>query len=163
MERAMERPDLRIVALEIRWKWATLVDQRLAKMGISDRARVYAEDARLVLPRIQPDNCLEAVYIHFPDPWWKKRQAKRLVVAPSFIIEVIRLLRKDGMLFVQTDVEDRAEGYETLLDAQPGLIRDGDVAGSARIAKCPWTAQSNREKRAAVDQIPVNRLRYRKA
>ena len=162
IERASEVLDKAIVGLEIRWKWATLVDRRLERIGFGERARVYAEDARYVLPRIQPDARVEAFFVHFPDPWWKKRQQKRLVVAPSFVREMVRLLSPGGMLFVQTDVTDRGEGYETILCGQSELVPDGDEAGSARVASCPWTAKSNREKRVIEAGLEPVRLRYRR-
>ncbi len=162
VERAAEVPGLRIVGLEIRWKWATLVDNRLARLGFGARARVYAEDARFVLPRFEPAASVKAVYIHFPDPWWKTRQRKRLVVASAFVDALARILQPGGMLFVQTDVEERAFSYEALIDAHSDFVRDGDCAASARCASVPWTAMTNREKRAVKDGIPVVRLRYKR-
>lgn len=162
LERAQERPEARVVGLEIRWKWATLVDERLHKLGLGARARVYAEDARLVLPRLRPDASVAAFFVHFPDPWWKSRQRKRLVVGKPLLDQMARLLRDSGMLFVQTDVTERGEVYETLINAHESFVADGDQPGTARIAACPWAARGNREKRAEPDGIPVVRLRYRK-
>jgi len=162
LERAAEALDKAIVGLEIRLKWATLVDRRLARLGFGDRARVYAEDARFVLPRVGPDASVEAFFVHFPDPWWKKRQQKRLVVVPSFVREMVRLLKPGGMLFVQTDVLDRGEGYDTIMAGQSELVPDGDEAGSARIASCPWRAKSNREKRVIEAGLEPVRLRFRR-
>jgi len=161
-DRVDERPEARIVGLEIRWKWATLVDERLTKLGHGERARVYAEDARYILPRLQPDGSVAAFFVHFPDPWWKSRQRKRLVVGSPLLDQMARLLRPGGMLFVQTDVIDRGEAYETLADAHAAFEKDGDQAGSARLAVSPWTARGNRERRAEEDGIPVVRLRYRR-
>jgi tRNA (guanine-N7-)-methyltransferase len=71
-ERLAADPGVRIVGLEIRRKWATLVDRRLAALGYGARARVFAEDAREALKRFAPST-VEVVFVHFPDPWWKKR------------------------------------------------------------------------------------------
>jgi tRNA (guanine-N7-)-methyltransferase len=162
LERVEERLDARVVGLEIRWKWATLVDERLHKLALSSRARVYAEDARMLLPRLQPDGCVSSFFIHFPDPWWKARQKKRLVIGRPLLDQVARLLAPSGMLFVQTDVIERGEVYEALVDAHEAFAPDGDALGSARMAVSPWVARGNREKRAEQDGIPVVRLRYRK-
>ena len=162
IERVRERPDARLIGLEIRWKWATLVDERLEKLGAGPRARVYAEDARLLLPRLTPDASVAAFFIHFPDPWWKARQRKRLVLGRPMLDQMARLLRPSGMLFVQTDVAERGEAYETLISAHDQFAADGTQIGSPRIAACPWNARGNREKRAEQDEIPVVRLRYRR-
>ena len=162
IERAQERPEARVVGLEIRWKWATLVDRRLAAMGLGERARVYAEDARLILPRLGPDQRVSAFFIHFPDPWWKARQRKRLVVGSAFLDAIARLLVPQGMLFVQTDVAERAQAYDALISAHGAFGPDGDGAGSARLGQVSWQSKGNREKRATADGIPIVRLRYRK-
>src|SRR5262249_3940010 len=78
-ERVEAARDARLIGLEIRLKWAKIVDDRLVARGYSARARVFNADARDVLPRFGPAGCARAVFLHFPDPWWKKRHHKRLV------------------------------------------------------------------------------------
>lgn len=162
VERAAAEPRAALVGLEVRRKWAAVVDGRLAARGLGSRARVFAEDARLALPRLAPDASVRRVFVHFPDPWWKKRHRKRLVVQGGFLGEIARLLEPGGDLFVQTDVEDRAAGYEQLVEQHPGFAPDGDVAGSPRMADSPYVARSPRERRAIADGLPVHRLRWRR-
>lgn len=163
LERAAETSKVSLVGLEIRWKWAKIVDDRLAKGGFASRARVYAADARYVLPRLEPDGSVRAFYVHFPDPWWKTRQQKRLVVVPPFIRQMVRLLMPGGTLFVQTDVMERADRYETLLSSVEGLVSAGDEPGSALISQLPWDAKSNRERRVIEAGLVPNRYLYRRA
>jgi tRNA (guanine-N7-)-methyltransferase len=106
VERCQRAPEVRIMGLEIKRKWSCLVDQRLAREGFAERARVFCEDVRLALPRLGPDAGLDRVFVHFPDPWWKKRHRKRLVLSDRVLDELSRLLRDDGELFIQTDVAD---------------------------------------------------------
>ena len=58
----------------------SIVDGRLAKHGVAKRARVFAEDAKVALPRLGPDASVRRVFSHFPDPWWKKRHEKRIML-----------------------------------------------------------------------------------
>jgi tRNA (guanine-N7-)-methyltransferase len=162
VERTEVEPGAGLVGLEIRRKWAAIVDARLGKRGYGPRARVFAEDVRVALPRLGPDGAVRRIFVHFPDPWWKKRHAKRLVVQDGFLGEVERLLEPGGELFVQTDVEERATAYERLVDLHAGLSPAGDAAGSPRLAENPYVARSPRERRAIADGLPVHRLRWRK-
>ncbi|MBN4059162.1 hypothetical protein JYT22_00755 [Endomicrobium sp. AH-315-J14] len=162
IERVSVRPDVRLLAFEVKRKWSSLSDARLEKEGFSDRARVLCEDAREALKRLGPDAVVSAVFVHFPDPWWKTRHRKRLVVADTLVDEVCRLLEDGGVLFVQTDVDDRADEYEALLNAHEDLETAGDSPGSARMAENPYGARSNREKRCDEDGLPVNCLRFRR-
>lgn len=159
LERAELCPDVRLLGLEIKRKWACIVDERLQRHH-AGRARVWWADAKECLPRMVPAGCLERVFIHFPDPWWKKRHLKRLVVVDPLIDQVVRLLRPGGELFVQTDVADRGERYEEVVSAQVLLEAAGDEG--ARLQNNPYVGRSNRERRADEDGLPVYRYRWRR-
>jgi tRNA (guanine-N7-)-methyltransferase len=161
-ERGAARPEARLLGLEIRLKWAAIVDERLRNRGLGDRARVLNADARDALPRLRPDASIAIVYLHFPDPWWKERHKKRLVMSPPLLDAAVRLLVDEGELFVQTDVADRAAMYEAQIGAHPDLVPWGDAAGSPHLADNPYGARSHREHRAIADGLPVVRLRYRR-
>jgi tRNA (guanine-N7-)-methyltransferase len=162
VERAQSEPDAALVGLEIRRKWAAIVDGRLASQGLSTRARVFAEDARVALSRLGPDGAVSRVFVNFPDPWWKRRHQKRRLVQHRFVDEAARLLRPGGELFVQTDVEERALAYGSLLERDPRFTPAGDDAGSPRLQDNPYGARSPRERRAMSDGLPVHRMRWRR-
>jgi tRNA (guanine-N7-)-methyltransferase len=155
-ERLAVDPGIRMIGLEIRRKWATIVDRRLAERGLGERGRVFAEDARHALPRFVAGS-FSHVHLHFPDPWWKKRHQKRLVLGQSIVPELLRVLCPGGKLFIQTDVEERALGYEELVSAHPGFAPAGDAA---RITENPFGARSPREHRAIADGLPIHRLLF---
>jgi len=159
VERLTVEPAISMIGLEIRRKWATVVDERLKSRGLGARGRVFAEDARFALPRFH-DGSLAVVYLHFPDPWWKKRHEKRLVFTPALVADIARVLAPGGELFLQTDVQERAESYERMVAADPWLV---PWAGSARVEENPYGALSPRERRALQDGLPVTRMRWRRA
>ncbi len=160
-ERADAEPSAGLIGLEVRRKWAAIVDGRLQKRGYGARARVFAEDAKVALPRLSPDGVLERAYLHFPDPWWKKRHTKRLVMGDVFLSEMARLIRPGGQLYIQTDVEERAVQYEEHVATCVHFAPSGE-GGTARIAENPYGARSPREHRAIADGLPVFRLLYRR-
>lgn len=157
-ERLAAFADVRMIGLEVRLKWAKIVDTKLRERGFGDRGRVFAEDAVSAIRRF-PDACLSAAFIHFPDPWWKKRHEKRLVVRDALMEHLVRVLAPGAELFVQTDVEERAELYAALLGSTEGLVPAGD---QARVPENPYVARSPRERRAMADGLPIHRLRFRK-
>jgi tRNA (guanine-N7-)-methyltransferase len=160
VERAEVEPQAGLVAFELRRKWAAIVDERLARRGLSSRARVFAEDARFALARVAPAATIRRVFIHFPDPWWKKRHQKRGIVGDVLVGHLARVLEPAGELFVQTDVEERAKAYARILEGDPRFVPYGDATGSALLADNPYGARSPRERRAIADGLPVHRLRY---
>ncbi len=160
VERAAAAPEAGLIGLEIRLKWAAVGDARLAKLGYGDRARVFAEDARRALPRLVPSGSIDRVFLHFPDPWWKKRHQKRLVMGDTFLLEVARLLRPNGQLFIQTDVEERRDLYERLVAVHPEFVPEGE---SPRVDENPFHARTPREHRAIADGLPIHRLLWRRS
>lgn len=74
--------------------------------------------------------------------------------------EIARVLVPSGEVFVQTDVEERAAGYEALFLAHSAWLPHGE---SPRVLEYPFAAKSPRERRALADGLPVYRLRYLRA
>ena len=77
LERAAQTDAIRLLGVEIKAKWAFKVEERRKKRGYA-HARAFRADVRELLARSGPDGCLSRVYVHFPDPWWKKRHQKRM-------------------------------------------------------------------------------------
>jgi len=67
-----------------------------------DNVRVYGDDARDILDAL-PDTALETVYLIHPDPWPKRRHAKRRFVNPVNLGAVARVLKDCGRFVVVTD------------------------------------------------------------
>ena len=76
--------------------------------------------------------------------------------------EIARLLEAGGELFVQTDVEDRAAQYASIITRDSRFAPAGDQEGSPALAKSPFVAQSPREVRAIADGIPIYRMLFRR-
>jgi tRNA (guanine-N7-)-methyltransferase len=158
VERLEAEPSLRMVGLDNRLKWASIAADRLGRRGLGDRGRVFAEDARYALPRFAAAS-FSVVYVHFPDPWWKKRHHKRRLVTGRLMREVARVLCPGGELFIQTDVAERADAYQQTLGAVECLQ---PYEAQPRVPENPYGARSPRERRVLQDGLPVHRLRYRR-
>lgn len=61
------------------------------------------------LEALLPPASLAAVYVQFPDPWFKQRHHKRRVVTPDFVALLARLLADEGRLELVTDQAMLAE------------------------------------------------------
>lgn len=150
-ERAARAPEARILGIEIKKKWATWVEERRKRRGL-DRIVVFSADVMELLPRCGPPGSVTRMFVHFPDPWWKKRHRKRRVVSEPFLDEAARLLHPGGEMFIQTDVEDRHDDYRQLLVDHPAFDPPSVIDDN------PFSSISNRERRAEEDGLPVYRL-----
>lgn len=157
-ERARISPESRILGVEIKAKWAFKVDERRKRLGL-ENVRVVAEDIRELLPRCGPEGSVARAFVHFPDPWWKKRHQDRFVVGEPFLDALASLLAAKGELFVQTDVEDRALRYRDLIGAHASFELEGR---DGFVEENPFGARSNREVRAEEDGLPIHRILARR-
>ena len=153
-ERAALAPDSRIIGIEVKTKLAYKVAERARKHDLRNLT-ILCGDAREILKRAEPSGSVQRVSLHFPDPWWKKRHDKRRVIGEALLAELGRLMAPEGTLFIQTDVEHRAEQYVAQLRAQPELRL---LSESGYVDENPFGARSNREKRAIEDGLPIWRI-----
>jgi tRNA (guanine-N7-)-methyltransferase len=153
-ERAELAPESRIVGIEVKTKLAYRIDERLQKHGVENVA-VLCGDAREILKRAEPGRSVRRVSLHFPDPWWKKRHDKRRVIGDALLAELERLMSTGGELFIQTDVEHRAEEYVAQLRDRNAFEL---AAESGYVDENPFGARSNRERRAIEDGLPIWRI-----
>jgi tRNA (guanine-N7-)-methyltransferase len=82
--------------------------------------RLMEGDARDVMERM-PDQCLERIFLLFPDPWPKAKHAKRRFVQTETASEFVRLLKPGGQLRVATDVKAYADHALWVLRQNPEL------------------------------------------
>ena len=73
-----------------------------------ENIRLHRGDARDVLPRFKAQS-LDRIFLLFPDPWHKKRHAKRRFVQPSMRDEFARILKPGGKLRIATDMKSYAD------------------------------------------------------
>jgi tRNA (guanine-N7-)-methyltransferase len=106
-----------------------------ALTGIEDHAlgnvRVKRADARDEIARM-PDARFDQIFLLFPDPWPKRRHAKRRFVQPDTAADLARLLKPGGRLRVATDVRVYADHALPILLETPGLCWTGARAADWR-------------------------------
>ncbi len=91
------------------------------------------KDAEYLLRFFIPNNTLDAIYINFPDPWFKKRHEKRKIISPHAIETFAKALKSGGMLFFTTDDLEYATRTEELFYASPFFtLKKREISGLPR-------------------------------
>jgi tRNA (guanine-N7-)-methyltransferase len=101
--RAAARPDSGFVGVERAGKWLRLSAERIAR-DARPNIRVIRTDAFDLLARWVPLGSVAAIHVYFPDPWPKKRHAKRRLLGPALFDLSARALAAGGRLAIATDV-----------------------------------------------------------
>lgn len=154
-ELALAWPDHDHVGIEIRrrygWHFANVVGPKDAPRNV----RVVWGDAKIVAPAIFGQGTLDAVFINFPDPWWKRRHAKRRLVDTDFAAHIRDLLAPGGRVWVKSDVPAIAAEIDGALGDTEGL---GEKRGFGQ-EDLPLTY---REVRCVKQGLPITRFSYSK-
>lgn len=102
-----------------------------------------------------PDGILQAVTIQFPDPWFKKKHAKRRMVNQELVDTVARKLAPEAAVFVQTDIEFLAEEMFELFRSDERFVE-------RRIDANPFPVRTEREKAVEDKGLPVYRAMWQR-
>jgi tRNA (guanine-N7-)-methyltransferase len=102
-----------------------------------------------------PGGVLQTVTIQFPDPWYKKKHAKRRMVNAELVETVARHLSIEGKVFVQTDVEFLAEEMFT-------LFRENENFCEIESTENPFPVKTEREQSVEDRNLPVYRRIFQK-
>ena len=98
---------------------------------------------------------LNAIYLNFPDPWWKSKHRKRRIINPTFANLLASRLETSGALLIQTDVASLLEQMLESLEQHPDLE---NRYGPGRLCpNKPTSASSHREKKCRSEGIPIFR------
>ena len=108
-----------------------------------------------VLLQFLPEDTLKFVTIQFPDPWFKKRHAKRRMVKDKLVENVVENLASDGKILIQTDVEFLAEEMFELFEQNEDLKR-------IEINENPLSIKTEREKSVENRNLPIYRTMFEK-
>jgi tRNA (guanine-N7-)-methyltransferase len=102
-----------------------------------------------------PDDLLQMVTIQFPDPWFKKKHAKRRMVNAELVETVVDKLATNGRIFIQTDIEFLAKEMRKLFTADKRLTERWCDSN-------PFSVKTERELAVEVKQAPVYRYLFEK-
>jgi tRNA (guanine-N7-)-methyltransferase len=120
LEMAQREPEQAFVGVEVSYKRALKMARRLARLGVTNIAIVEgrAED---VLRDALADASVACFWLNFPDPWPKKRHARRRFVQAESLAQIARRLVPGGLVRIATDDPDYAAWIDERLAAVPEL------------------------------------------
>ena len=102
--------------------------------------------------RVIPDNSVDVLDILYPTPWWDRRKRiQRLLLQPSFLLDVHRTLKPGGVIRIETDVEEYAIHIHSLFEQTPGFESASPTLYADRL-RCE--VLSRRQKKQVRDQLP---------
>lgn len=148
-------PAWNYLGVEIREPLVDEANRLAAEAGLTNLHYAFC-NAMLWLDRLLeviPEDLLQMVTIQFPDPWFKKKHAKRRMVNKEMVNTIVRHLAPNGRVFVQTDIKFLAEEIFELFRSD---IRFTEVM----LAGNPFAMKTERENAVEEKGLPVFRREF---
>lgn len=153
---AEAEPAWNYLGVEIREPLVEEANRLAAEAGLNNLHYHFC-NAMLWLERLLegiPAGALQTVTIQFPDPWFKKKHAKRRMVNQEMVDTIAQHLAPAGRVFVQTDIEFLAEEMFA-------LFRRDDRFIESPVDANPFPIKTEREKAVEDKDLPVYRSEFR--
>ena len=152
---AEARPEWNYLGVEIREPLVDEANRLAAEANLTNIHYTFC-NAMLWLDRLLegiPPGILQAVTIQFPDPWFKRRHAKRRMVNAELVDTITRIVAFKGIVFIQTDIESLAEEIF-------GLFRANERFAERPIIQNPFPVKTERERAVEDRGLPVFRTSF---
>lgn len=118
---AQRDPASNFLGIEIYRRGIRRALRRVERAGLYN-VRLLRAEASAALPRLFGPEEVREAYIHFPDPWPKKRHWKRRLIKPSFVEILYQVLEKGGRVHLATDHFEYAREMLASFEGQDGLM-----------------------------------------
>jgi tRNA (guanine-N7-)-methyltransferase len=154
---AQAEPGWNYLGIEIREPLVEEANRIAADAGLKNLHYTFC-NAMLWLGRLIaeiPNGQLQMAAIQFPDPWFKKKHAKRRMVSAGLVSSIVEKLEIDGKIFVQTDIAFLAE---EMFD----LFRSNKLMQETEVIANPLPVKTEREIAVEGKELPVYRGMWRK-
>lgn len=110
-------PDRCFIAVELKYKPLIQTTRKIEKTnGLN--ARVIRYNACMLEDVFAPEE-LNNIYIHFPDPWPKKRHHKHRLIKPQLVSTLHQLQRKNSFIELKTDHQSYFQEIKSIFEKSP--------------------------------------------
>ncbi|MDQ3322536.1 MAG: tRNA (guanosine(46)-N7)-methyltransferase TrmB [Acidobacteriota bacterium] len=150
-------PDKNFLGVEIREPLVAEANRLAAENDLTNLRYEFcnASYALDTLLENLPADILQTVTIQFPDPWYKKKHAKRRMLNEKIVETVVGHLKKNGRIFIQTDVDFLAEEMFAVF-RKSGNLREIEIAEN------PFPVKTEREIAVEEKDLPIYRKMFEK-
>jgi tRNA (guanine-N7-)-methyltransferase len=123
LEEARAFPDKNFFGIEWANKYYKLAVDRMGRWEMRN-VRLMRTDAADFIAEHIPDASIGVFHLYFPDPWPKKRHNKRRFFCDENLLQLLRILKPNGIINVATD---HADYFEQMTEAAGRAIDQGTV------------------------------------
>jgi tRNA (guanine-N7-)-methyltransferase len=154
-------PDTNFLGIEIRQPLVIAANREKEQLGLTNLHYIFGSmnySASHLLASL-PVNLLKYITVQFPDPWFKRKHQKRRVIQPELVNVLVNYLIDDGIVFLQSDIQEVALEMKNRFAQNSLLVRQHSEAW---LDKNPFPVATERELYVLKDNLPVYRSLFKK-
>jgi tRNA (guanine-N7-)-methyltransferase len=151
-DRAYNFSNRNIIGIEWRHEFIAQGQRRIIQEKLKNAA-LFHGNAWVLVPLLFSRANISQIFINFPDPWWKEKHKKRLLLNDTFIEALRDRLKPHGSILVQTDVAELFACYQQKLVNCGFSLAPLDEQKMINLTN----AKSHREKKCLDQEFPIYR------
>ncbi|MDH4203197.1 MAG: tRNA (guanosine(46)-N7)-methyltransferase TrmB [Phycisphaerae bacterium] len=142
LEEAKTFPEKNFFCIEWANKYYKYAVDRIGRWRVLN-VRLMRTDAATFIAQHIADESIQTFHLYFPDPWPKKKHNKRRFFCDENLVQLLRILKPNGIINIATDHADYFEqmtevagraieqGLVRKIDfIRPAGARDGEIVGT---------------------------------
>jgi tRNA (guanine-N7-)-methyltransferase len=159
IKRATLEPEINFIGIENDAGIAYRFERKVRRSKITN-LRIVLFDAHFVLKNLLDRESVRVFFLQFPDPWPKRRHARRRVLSLEFVQEIWERLVPQGEFFIATDVLEMAQWALELIGENRGFL---NCAGEKMFeSQKPFSIFTLYEQKFMDQGLPIYYLRFKK-
>ena len=166
--RALQRPDCDWIGVEIRYKRVVMVAKKIRAMQASN-ARICRFD-NWCLDELFGPQTLSGLFTNHPDPWGKKKHAKKRILSVPFFNWAASVLKQGAEWRIKTDFRIHFDKVLSMSSSSPYFTVTGqsqDVHRDGVQSSLPWSGSedivTNYEQKFIDKSEPIYALRLQRS
>jgi tRNA (guanine-N7-)-methyltransferase len=160
-QRASRHPEVGFIGCEPYLNGVASLLGYVEELGLTN-IRVWPNDARLLLPAISAVS-ISRVCILFPDPWPKRRHAKRRLISTGTLDMLARIMADGAELRLASDDDGYVRWMSSCLINHPDFRWTPPVSGGRPDPSGDWPATRYEDKALRQGRMPIYVTAYRRA
>ncbi len=155
---ATQNKDRLFIAMELKYKPLIQTTRKIKESGCLN-AKTIRYNARMLGDIFVPEE-LNNIYIHFPDPWPKKRHHKHRLIKPDFVKTLYQLQEKNSFIEIKTDHQEYfQEIHATFKNSPYKEIKFSNDLHNSQLPSQELIYRTGRESAPFGDSLPLGEKR----
>jgi tRNA (guanine-N7-)-methyltransferase len=153
-------PQINFLGIEWANKYYKYAVDRIGRRAVGNVRLIRTEAASFIANSIN-DSTIECFHVYFPDPWPKKRHHKRRFICAENIAQLIRCLKRDGLINIATDHAEYFQWMQQVFEGFTDKLQPAEFIKPAGVQSDELVG-TNYERKYAKEKRAIFTLAFKK-